>query len=51
MNTFNNYHDSYLKFDVLLMAYVFGTFKESINSFELDPAHYLSTRGCSWDTM
>ena len=34
------------------MACVFGTFKESINSFELlDPADYLSTLGCSWDTM
>ena len=31
---------------------VFETFrKESINSFELDHAHYLSTHGYSWDTM
>ena len=25
--------------------------KESTNSFELDPAHYLSTPGYSWDGM
>ena len=41
-----------LKVDVLLLACVFEAFrKESINSSELDPAHYLSTPGYSWDTM
>ena len=31
---------------------MFGTFrKESINSLELDPAHYLSTPGYSWDAI
>ena len=41
-----------LKIDVLLLACVFKYFrKESINSFELDPANYLSTPGYSWDAM
>ena len=41
-----------LKVDVLLLVCVFETFrKESINSFELDPARYLSTPGYSWGAM
>ena len=52
VNTIKVYIDLYLKFDVLLLAYVFETCrKESKNYFELDLAHYLSTPGCSWDTM
>ena len=52
INTMEDYHDFNLKVYVLLLACVFKTFrKESINSFELDPAHYLSTPGCSWDAM
>ena len=46
MNTMKDYHDLSLKVDVLLLAYVFENFKsESIDSFEFDPAHYLSTPG------
>ena len=46
MNTMKNYHDLYLKVDVLLLACVFENFrKQSISSFELDPAHHLSTPG------
>ena len=52
MNTMKDYHDLYLKVDVLLLACGFETFrKESMNSFELDFAHYLSTLGYSWDAM
>ena len=43
MNTMKDYHDLYLKVDVLLLACGFETFrKESMNSFELDSAYYLS---------
>ena len=37
----NDYHDFYLKLDVLLFTCVFETFrKESINSVELVPVYY-----------
>ena len=52
ISTMYEYHDLYLKIDVLLLVCMFEIFrKESINSFELDPAHYLSTSGYSWDEM
>ena len=48
MNTMKGYHDLHLKVDVLLLACMFETFrKESINSFKLGPAHYLSIPGYS----
>ena len=38
--------------DVLLLCDVLEVFIiKYINSFELDPAHYVSTPGYSWDTM
>lgn len=46
------YSDLYLKTDVLLLAEVFETFrKNSLNSYKLDPAHYFTTPGLSWDAM
>ena len=52
MNNMKDYHDLYSNVGVLLLACVLETFrKESINSFELDLAHYLSTPGYSWDIM
>ena len=52
MNTMKGYHDLYLKVDLLLLVYVFESFrKECINSFELDPAYYLSTPGYSWNPL
>ena len=42
----------YLKVGVLSLSCVLETYKkESINSFELDPAYYLSSPGYSWDAM
>ena len=46
------YLDLYLKVDLLLLAYMFESFRKvCINSCELDPAYYLSTPGYSWDAM
>ena len=53
INSMKDHHDLHLKFDdVLLLACVFEMFwKVLINFFELDPAHYLSTPGHSWDAL
>ena len=43
MNTMDHYHDLYLKTDVLLLADVFFCW--------LDPCHYFSIPGLSWNAM
>ena len=46
------YHDLYLKTDVLLLADVFEKFVETcLNYYRLDPCHYFSSPGLSWDAM
>jgi hypothetical protein len=48
--TFKDYHDLYMKVDVLLLADVFETFREKfINMYRLDPAHYFSLPAYSFD--
>ena len=48
----NMYHDHYLKKDVLLLADVFEKFISTcIKYYELDPCHYFSSPGLSWDAM
>ena len=52
IKTMSDYHDLYLKTDVLLLADVFEKFiKTCLNYYELDPCHYLSSPGLSWDAM
>ena len=52
MNTLGDYHDIYLKSDVLLLADVFENFRQlCLQTYKLDPAHYLSSPGLSWDSM
>ena len=47
-----DYHDLYLKFDVLLLADVFEKFRNnSLNNYELCPSQYLSAPAWSWDAM
>ena len=46
------YHDLYLKSDVLLLADVFQNFRETcLTYYGLDPCHYVSSPGLSWDAM
>jgi hypothetical protein len=48
--TFQNYHDRYLKTDVILLADVFENFRDlSMRTYSLDPAHYLTTPSLTWD--
>ena len=51
-NTFGEYHDLYLKTDVLLLADVFENFRNvCLTTYELDPTHYYTAPGLSWDAM
>ena len=44
--------DLYLKTDVLLLANVFENFRSNcLENYRLDPCHYYSTPGLSWDAM
>ena len=47
-NTFEVFHDHYLKKDVLLLASVFEKFISTcLKYYDLDPCHYLSAPGLS----
>ena len=47
-----DYHDHYLKKDVLLLADVFEKFIDTcLKYYKLDPCHYFSAPGLSWNAM
>ena len=47
-----DYHNLYLKCDVLQLADVFETFRNTaMKEYKLDPAHYVSAPHLSWDAM
>ena len=49
---FGDYHLTYLKTDVLLLADVFENFRKiCMNYYKLDPAFFLSAPGLAWDAM
>ena len=51
-NTFEDFHDDYLKKDVLLLADIFEKFiSTNLKYYGLDPCHYFSAPGLSWDAM
>ncbi|XP_068720420.1 uncharacterized protein [Montipora capricornis] len=56
-NTFHlknmgEYHDLYLKSDILLLADVFENFRKTcLQYYKLDPCHYFTSPGLSWDAM
>ena len=46
------YHDLYLGSDVLLLADVFESFRKTcLKYYKLDPCHYFTSPGLSWDNM
>ena len=52
METIKDYHDLYLKCDVLVLADVFEKFRNnSLKNYGLCPSHYLSALAFSWDAM
>ena len=52
LKTMGDYHDLYLKSDILLLADVFENFiKTCLQYYKLDPCHYFTSPGLSWDAM
>ena len=54
IKNFGEYHDLYLKTDVLLLADVFETFRKvghNKNSDGFDPAHYYTAPGLAWSAL
>ena len=52
LKTIGDYHDLYLKSDVLLLADSFENFRRTcMQYYKLDPCHYFSSPGLSWDAM
>ncbi|KYN03419.1 hypothetical protein ALC62_05737, partial [Cyphomyrmex costatus] len=52
VRTLGEYSDLYLKTDVLFLADVFENFRKNrVASYNLDPAHYFTLPGFTWDAM
>ena len=52
IKTMGEYHDLYLKSDVLLLADMFENFRKTcLQYYKLDPCHYFTSPGLSWDAM
>ena len=52
MKNMGDYHDHYLKKDVLLLADVFQKFLDTcLKFYKIDPCHYFSSSGLSWNAM
>ena len=51
-NTFKDFHNHYLKKDVLLLVDTFEKFiSTNLKYYNLDPCHYFSAPGLLWDAM
>ena len=52
LETMGDYHNLYLKSDILLLADVFENFRKTCLQYcKLDPCHYFTSPGLSWDAM
>ncbi|XP_047035542.1 uncharacterized protein LOC124641502 isoform X1 [Helicoverpa zea] len=52
IDSLGRYNDLYLKSDVLLLCDIFEKFRQMcLKYYKLDPAHYVSSPGLSWDAM
>ena len=52
LSNMGEYHDLYLKSDVLLLTDVFENFRKTcMLHYKLDPCHYYTSPGLSWDGM
>ena len=52
LQTMGDYHDLYLKLDVLLLADVFEKFRKTcLQYYKLDPCHYFTSPSLAWSAM
>ena len=52
IKTMGDYHDLYLQSDFLLLADIFENFRRTcLLYYKLDPTHYFTSPGLSWDAM
>ena len=52
LKNMGEYHDLYLKSDLLLLADVFESFRKTcLQYYKLDPCHYFTSPGLSWSAM
>ena len=52
LKTMGDYHDLYLKSDILLLADVFENFRVTcLQYYKLDPCNYFTSPGLAWDAM
>ena len=52
LQSMGEYHDLYLKSDILLFADVFESFRKTcLQYYKLDPCNYFKSPGLSWDAM
>jgi hypothetical protein len=52
INNMGEYHDLYLKSDILLLSDVFENFRKTcLKYYKLDPCHYFTSPGLSCDAM
>ena len=52
IKTMGEYHDLYLVSDVLLLTDLFENFRKTcMQYYKLDPCHYFTSPGLSWDAM
>ena len=52
LKNMGEYHDLYLKTDILLLVDVFENFRKTcLTYYGLDPLHYITSPGLAWDAM
>lgn len=52
LKNMTGYHNLYLKSDIVLLADVFENFRKTcLEYYKLDPAHYFTSPGLSWEAM
>ena len=51
VKTIRDHHDLYLKSNILLLADVENLRKTCLQYYKLDPSHYFTSPGLSWDAM